>query len=209
MRLKTIFSTLLVLWLGPAIFAGPISIPPGDQPCAALQNVTILIIRHAEKPASGPELAPAGVWHAKAYVGYFKAFQIDGQPLQLDHIFCTADTVGSHRPRLTVEPLGQALKLPLDNRFKTKDPAALTREIRSHSHGKNILICWHHGEIAEVLARLGANPEALLPEGQWPEEVFGWLLELQYDDQGRLQTATCVHENLMPDGQATVSNKPL
>lgn len=203
MRFKLVgrvwLSTLLALWLVPAVFAVPIALPPGDQPCAALKNTTILIIRHAEKPDEGLELTPAGNLRARAYVGYFAAFKVDGQPVKLEHVFCTADSKGSHRPRLTVTPLSQALGLPLDNRFKTKNPAALTEEIRSQAHGKALLICWHHGEIPEVLTGLGANPEALLPGGKWPEDIFGWLLELRYDDQGRLQAAERVQEHLMPD----------
>jgi len=198
----------LGLWLVTAGLAAPVAIPPGDQPCVALKNATILIIRHAEKPDSGPELNPAGLERARAYPGFFAGFKIDGQPLRLDHIFCTADSAGSHRPRSTVEPLSQALKLPLDNRFKSKDAASLDGEIRTHDHGKNLLICWHHGQIPEVLAGLGANPEYLLPNGKWPEDVFGWLIELRFDDQGRLQSAQRVNEKLMPDDQATgVENK--
>jgi len=193
-----------MLWLVPSVIAGTAD-KLGDQPCAALKNATILVIRHAEKPVVGMELTPAGTARAQAYVGYFAGFHGEGQPLKLDHLYCTADSKGSHRPRLTVEPLGAALKLPLDNRFRTKNPAALTGEIRSQAHGKAILICWHHGEIPEVLAGLGANPEALLPGGKWPEEVFGWLVELRYDDQGRLQAAQCVNEHLMPDDQAATA----
>jgi hypothetical protein len=209
MRFKSVFKlwlgALLVLRLMPAVFAAQISVPPGDQPCAALQNTTILIIRHAEKPEEGPELTPVGSLRAKAYVGYFAGFKIDGQPLALDHIFCTADSEGSHRPRLTVMPLSQALKLPFDNRFRTKNPAALTGEIRNKTHGKAILICWHHGEIPAVLTGLGANPAAVLPGGKWPDEVFGWLIELRYDELGRLRTAQCVQEHLMPDDQAATA----
>jgi len=201
MRFKHVLTALMVIWLLPTAFAAPMVVRPGDQPCEALKNATILVIRHAEKPEDGLELTPAGEARARAYAGYFAGFKVDGQPVKLDHIFCTADTKGSHRPRLTVTPLSQALKLPLDNRFTTKNPAALTGEIRGHAHGKAILICWHHGEIPAVLSGLGANPAAVLPGGVWPDKVFGWLVELQYDDQGRLQTAQCVHEHLMPDDQ--------
>ncbi len=196
MRLKQVLSALLVIWVMPAVWAGSITTAPGEQPCAALENTTILIIRHAEKPPSGPELTPAGQARARAYVAYFAGLKIEGQPVTLDHIFCTADTAGSHRPRSTVEPLSAALHLPLDNRFKTKDPGALTGELRSRSHGKAILICWHHGEIPALLAGLGANPAALLPGGEWPPAEFGWVVELRYDDQGRLRAAECVKENL-------------
>ena len=40
----------------------------------ALKNATILIIRHAEKPATGPELTPTGNQRAAAYAQYFHEF---------------------------------------------------------------------------------------------------------------------------------------
>ena len=194
---KLLLNACLVLFLAPAVFAADL----GSQPCDALQNTTILIIRHAEKPDDGFELAPAGSARAAAYVDYFKQFQIDGQPLKLDRIFCTADSKGSHRPRLTITPLSQALKLTPDNRFANKDVAKLTTELRAQAHGRELLICWHHGEIPLLLSGLGANPESILPHGKWPDEVFGWLIELRYDAAGRLQDSRLIHENLMPDDQ--------
>lgn len=210
MRLKQVLGALVVVWLMPVVWAGSLTTPPGEQPCAALKNATVLIIRHAEKPPSGSELTSAGRARAQAYVAYFAGFKMDGEPLKLEHIFCTADTAGSHRPRSTVEPLSAALHLPLDNRFKTKDPAALTGEIRSRSHGKAILICWHHGEIPALLSGLGANPAGLLPGGEWPPDEFGWVVELRYNEQGRLKAAHCVKENWMPEdgGAAVTGNKP-
>ena len=187
-----------MLWLVPSVIAGTAD-KLGDQPCAALKNATILVIRHAEKPVVGMELTPAGTARAQAYVGYFAGFHGEGQPLKLDHLYCTADSKGSHRPRLTLEPLCQALKLPIDHRFANKSVPDLVREIRSQSHGQNLLICWHHGEIPALLQALGAAPESVLPHGKWPDDVFGWMIELRYDSTGRLQEQRCINENLMPD----------
>ncbi len=198
MNCKHALIALLTLWLAPAVLAGEPAGPAGGQPCAALTNATILIIRHAEKPASGTELAPAGTQRAGAYAGYFQQLQLDGHSVKPEYLFCTADTKGSHRPRLTLEPLSRALKLPIDNRFANKNAPELGREIRSHWHGQNLLICWHHGEIPALLQALGATPESVLPGGQWPDDVFNWMIELHYDATGRLQAARCIHENLMP-----------
>jgi hypothetical protein len=43
--------------------------PPSDHMPA---NVTIFIVRHAEKPEKGDDLAPEGVDRAQAYVKYFQ-----------------------------------------------------------------------------------------------------------------------------------------
>jgi hypothetical protein len=197
MRFHSLASVLVALCLVPVAYASAAN-KLGEQPCLALTNATILIIRHAEKPEVGFELTPAGVARAHAYVGYFEHFKIDDQPVTLDHLFCAADSKGSHRPRLTVEPIASALNLPLDNRFSAKDPAGLDAEIRSHPHGHTLLICWHHGAIPGVLESLGADPTALLPQGKWPDATFDWVIELRYDTQGRLHETHLIHEHLMP-----------
>ena len=199
--MKWILNLGLTLLFTPAAFAGDL----GSQPCDALKNTTILIIRHAEKPETGTMLTATGYERARDYVGYFNHFQIDGQPLHLNHLFCTADSKGSERPRLTITPVSQALKLRLDNRYSSKDALKLDQDIRSHSYGKELLICWHHGEIPNLLEGLGANPTELLPHGKWPENVFGWLIELRYDETGRLHETRVIHENLLPDDQATLT----
>jgi hypothetical protein len=205
MRSKFVWVLGLGCWLAVAVTAAEPAAGPagsvGSQPCAALTNATILIIRHAEKPADGPELSPPGTSRAAAYIAYFQHLQLDGRAVTPDHLFCTADSTGSQRPRLTLEPLSRALHLTIDSRFKNKDVAVFGQELRARPHGQNLLICWHHGEIPELLRSLGADPETVLPHGTWPEDVFGWMIELRYDEAGRLQTTRCIHENLMPDDQ--------
>jgi hypothetical protein len=181
-----------------AAFVGSCPAAPGGSP---LRDAVILIIRHAEKPETGPDLAPAGAQRADAYVNYFKNFQLDSQPLKLDCLFAAADSKNSHRPRLTLTPLSRALKLPLDTRFKDKDFQSLANDIQSTSHGKHILICWHHAAIPDLVRALSADPARLIPDGKWPAGVFGWLIELRYDHDGRLKAGECrrINEQLMPD----------
>jgi hypothetical protein len=169
-----------------------------------LKDTTVLIIRHAEKLETGFDLAPAGFKRADAYVDYFKDFQVDGKPLKIESIFATADTKNSHRPRLTVEPLSKSLHLTPNTSFKNKAADQLADELKTKSHGKEILICWHHGQIPELIKDLGANPEILLPKGKWPEDQFAWVIELKYDTEGKLVPAECkrIEEHLMPTDPA-------
>src|SRR5271155_5377145 len=92
-----------------ALIAICASVSLAETKPSPLQDAVILIIRHAEKPESGMDLTPTGEQRARAYVDYFKNFQIDSQPFKLDRLIATADSKNSHRPRLTLTPLSQAL----------------------------------------------------------------------------------------------------
>lgn len=165
-----------------------------------LSDAVILIIRHAEKPASGPGLSPAGQQRAEAYVPYFRNFTVDSTPLDLDYLVATADSRVSQRPRLTLEPLGKALQLKIDLRFQSKQGQELAAELQARPHGKRILIAWHHGAIPELLRALGADPAKLLPRAKWPDAEFAWVLLLRYDQAGHLipNATRRIPEGLMP-----------
>src|ERR1700704_3991187 len=66
------------------------------------KDAVVLIIRHAEKPDTGPGLSPSGQQRAEAYKDYFKNFTVDSKPLRVDAIFAAKDSKESERPRLTV-----------------------------------------------------------------------------------------------------------
>jgi broad specificity phosphatase PhoE len=195
MKLKLLFCGLLALWIHTAVFAEP----PDSGKYSALKNTVILIIRHAEKPDFGDGLSADGEARARAYAGYFKNFTIDGRPLKPDYLFAAADSKESHRPRLTIEPTGKALCLAIDSRFKDKNVQELADEIQSQPHGKAILIVWHHEKIPALLRALGADPNQVIPVAKWPEDVFGWLIQLRYDQNGQLIEAKRINEKLMPD----------
>ena len=166
-----------------------------DGKSNALSNAVILVIRHAEKPADGKGLAPAGEARAEAYVNYFSNFTMDGKPLKLDYLFATADSKQSHRARLTIEPTSKKLGLAIDNRFADEEFQKLADEIRAKPHGKCILICWHHGEIPQLIQSLGADSGQLLPKAKWPDAVYNWVIELRYDSDGHLVESKRITEN--------------
>lgn len=203
MKLHPLFRGLLALAIQTAVFAQPGRQVQSD----ALKDTVILVIRHAEKSRPSLDLAPAGVARAKAYVDYFRNYQIDGKPVKLDYLIAAADAKSSHHghpregpyPRLTLEPTSRALGLAIDNRFNDHHFHQLAEEILSTPHGKAILIVLHHEGIPPLLYALGAVPEQLLPNGSWPESVFGWLIQLRFDSDGRLFEARRIEENLMAD----------
>ena len=148
------------------------------------KNAVLLIIRHAESPESGHGLSPRGEERAKAYANYFQNFTVDSKRLEPNAVLVAADSKHSHRPRLTVQPFAKAANLPIDNRFANKQPADLATELRTNYQGKIILVCWHHGQIPALLRALGDSPEALLPNGKWPRDVYDWVIMFSFDENG-------------------------
>ncbi len=164
------------------------------------KDAVVLIIRHAEKPDSGPDLSPSGQQRAEAYKDYFQKFTVDTKPLIPDVIFAAKDSKQSHRPKQTVEPFAKAANLPIDTRFTINQSAELATALRATEQGKRILISWHHSDIPALLRALGAKPKSLLPDGKWPDPVFDWVLMLSYDQDGHLLPAGTrrINEHLMP-----------
>jgi hypothetical protein len=164
------------------------------------KDAVVLIIRHAEKPDTGPDLSVRGQQRAEAYKDYFLKFTVDSNQLEPDAIFAAKDSKESHRPRLTVEPFANAAKLRIDRRFSSNQSPELVALLRATQQGKRIVICWHHGDIPDLLRALGAKPKDLLPRGKWPDPVFDWIILLSYDQDGRLIPASTrrINEHLMP-----------
>lgn len=166
------------------------------------------MIRHGEKPQSGTGLAIAGQERAQAYAIYFQNYVLNSSSIKLDYIFATADSPESHRPRLTVEPLAKAIGLDINDKHKDKDYPKVADDILQNPKydNSNILICWHHGEILDLAAALGADannlpPSSNWPSPSWPGDIFGWLLQLCYDKDGNIipSQTICINEKLMYD----------
>ena len=173
---------LVALW----VMALALSAHAAGDTTTGLADATVLIVRHGEKPDSGPGLSPEGEARAQAYVAYFQPFMLDGSPFRPDMLVASADSKNSARERLTLTPLSQALKLPIDQRFADREVQNLVAALSTESHGKSILIAWHHGQLGKLIKAFGADPKALLPNGRWPEDVFNWVVVLRFDHTGQL-----------------------
>jgi|SRR5579871_223039 len=159
-----------------------------------LANMSVLIIRHAEKPDSGPSLNADGFARAKKYAQYFNPFHVDGTTIHVDALYAGADSAESTRPRLTLEPLSHATGLPLNTQFGSNEPEALVHALLTEPHGDDILIAWRHKKIPALLKAFGADPAALLPDGVWPDSIFDWVVLLRYDSAGHLETQKLIRE---------------
>ncbi len=161
-----------------------------------LAGNTVLIVRHAEKPATGTGLTPLGEARAQAYARYFVPFHEEGLSIPIDCLYAGADSTASVRPRLTLEPLSKATGLPLNTEVTTKDPPALVKLLTERPHGAHPLIAWRHGEIPALLEAFGASPTKLLPKGVWPDDVYDWVIVLTFDGEGKLASQTQLQEHL-------------
>ena len=161
-----------------------------------LSNNTVLIIRHSEKPDNGTGLNAAGEVRARLYTKYFQPFQEEGLSIQVDSLYAGADSKNSLRPRLTLEPLSKSSGIPLHSNIGTKDSELLVQELKTEAHGQHPLIAWRHSEIPTLLRALGASPDKLLPNGQWPDDVFDWVVVLNMGPDGELASAKVIHQSL-------------
>jgi hypothetical protein len=170
---------LFVVAIAP-IAAGAQTALPG------LANHWVVIVRHAEKPETGTGLTPAGVARANAYVSYFTHYKADGNVIKFGRLIATADSKNSFRERLTLEPLSKATGIPLELGFKNKQFGDMVKSLNDSPKPGNILICWHHGNIAPMVTDFGGNATKLIGAAKWPEDRFDWVIQLHYDASGRL-----------------------
>jgi hypothetical protein len=164
------------------------------------KDSVVLIIRHAENGGKDQRLAPRGEERAEAYKNYFLNFSVDSRRLEPNVVFAAKDSKKSHRPRLTVEPFAKAANVKIDTRFGNNDSNELAADLRANQQGKVILICWRHPYIPDLLSALGANPKQFLPNGKWPGAVYNWVIQLSFDQNGRLISSSSrrIDEHLMP-----------
>lgn len=171
-----------------------------DDGARGLRNVTILIVRHAEKPDQGSGLTPQGMQRAEAYAAYFDPLRLDGKTFQPQRLIATSDSKSSERPRLTLAPLAARLRLPLEQPYANKDVDQLVQSLRANNRAGVVLIAWHHGHINDLVNAFGANMTSITGSGAWPGDVYSWLIVLHFDEHGQLTTAgtQLVHEHLLP-----------
>jgi broad specificity phosphatase PhoE len=160
---------------------------------AAGPPATILLIRHAEKPASGTDLAPAGFERAKVMPELFAGGAAPHNLPRPDFLFATHVSKNSNRPVETITPLSESLGLPIRHEIADKDYAALVTELLSGKYaGKVVLVAWHHGSIPGLAKALGAVP----PYDPWPETQFDRVWRIDY--KAGKAVLTDLPQGLMP-----------
>jgi len=138
----------------------------------------ILLMRHAEKTGKADDfyLSAEGMRRAEQLVAYIP--QTFGRP---DFVYAAARSKRSVRSIETIKPLATALGIEMQYHIEDKEFELLVTEIfsKSEHHGKTVLVCWHHGKLPEIAARLGGQRGAF-PD-PWPQDVFNLILDFRYD----------------------------
>ena len=143
----------------------------------------VIIIRHAEKPDTGPDLNDRGYQRADALVGFFEndpAATRYGTPAAIYAMAPKGDG-GSLRAIETVTPLAKNLGLKVDADYKKDQLSQVVRDIMGNPKyaGKMVLVCWEHKVIPSLAQAFGwtSAPDS------WAGAVFdrAWVLDFAGD----------------------------
>jgi hypothetical protein len=121
-----------------------------------------------------PQLACKLHHHQDEFVGEYQQIPLKGGEPRFatpNFIFATQRSKHSKRPIETVTPLSIALSLPINDGYADKDSdikemCAAILDDQAFSD-KVVLICWHHGKIADVAKALGVTSPP-----KWDGKVF-------------------------------------
>jgi hypothetical protein len=165
-----------------------------------LRDVTVLIVRHAEKAEKGDGLNAQGQQRAEAYASYFDPWREGGETLMPQRLIATRDSKESERPRLTLTPLSQRLGVSIEQPYADDQVDDLARSLRESNHANVVLIAWHHGHIDKLIDALGGKAGKIIGRKSWPEDVYNWVVELHFDHHGDLDASRSrlVVEHLLP-----------
>jgi hypothetical protein len=67
------------------------------------------------------------------------------------------------RPYDTVEPLAQELGLTVDTSCGRDDSDCVANTVENYSGSGNILICWEHGQLTDIVEALGDSNAPTYP----------------------------------------------
>lgn len=122
----------------------------------------IIIVRHAEKdPKTGQLVDPQGLERAAALAYYLTETPYLQQFGQIAAVFASRQIDQSDRviPRTieTMMPVAELLQLPVHSPFNGFQTAQMANFILNSPKydGKNIVICWNHSSIIDLLRAFG------------------------------------------------------
>ncbi|KAF8954294.1 hypothetical protein BGZ46_002966 [Entomortierella lignicola] len=133
---------------------------------AAAHKPTVYLIRHGEKPSDGSNgLSSDGEKRAQCLRKVFSS----SSDYNIGYIMAQAyKSDGSReRPYLTVKPLAQDLGLKVDTSCDRDDPKCVKKAVGKYSGSGNILICWEHDALTDIVESLGDSDAPDYPDNDY------------------------------------------
>ncbi|CAG9954839.1 unnamed protein product [Clonostachys rosea f. rosea IK726] len=139
---------------------------------------TLYMIRHGEKPDDGSVgLSPEGEQRAQCLRTVF------GSSSQYNIGYVIAqeykESGKRKRPYDSVAPVASDLGLEVDTSCDRDDSKCVKRLIKNYDGDGNILLCWQHGQMNNILEALGAEDIENYPEDRY--DVI-WTVPSPYDE---------------------------
>ncbi|PTU21625.1 hypothetical protein P175DRAFT_0476970 [Aspergillus ochraceoroseus IBT 24754] len=140
-------------------------LPLGFLAAATLSSAasTVYLIRHGEKPSDGGKgLSALGEERAQCLRTVFGA----ASDYNIGYIMAeTPKKSGKRaRPYDTVLPLADDLGLTIDTSCDRDDADCVKDVVDSYSGSGNILICWEHSELTDIVEALGDSNAPTYPD---------------------------------------------
>ncbi|HKR59287.1 MAG TPA: phosphoglycerate mutase family protein [Pyrinomonadaceae bacterium] len=142
----------------------------------AVQPVTVILVRHAEKEVVPPEnkdpnLSSVGKERAQEIARMFENTGIVA-------LYATQ----YKRTEQTVSPLSQLLRIPI-TRIEAKKTSDLVKQIRSRPAGDTVFVAGHNNTVPEIIAALGGPQFPIIPETEFDNL---YILTIQHDGSTKL-----------------------
>ena len=150
------------------------------------QPAQVILLRHAEKPGdtAAMHLSPRGKERARALVALLGKRSKLTTNAPVAALYATRVTGHGHSLRTgeTLASLARELGLPVDTAFDSEDYQSLAASVLKNSayHGRTVIICWTHHEIAGLAGALGVKPKP----ASWKDSTFDRLWLIKPDSSG-------------------------
>lgn len=139
----------------------------------------VYLIRHGEKPSDGGTgLSAQGEKRADCVSNEF------GPNSDYNIGYILAQDYKSNgkrkRPYDTVKPLADKLGLTVDHDCDRDKPKCVRKKVDKYSGDKNILICWEHSALSDIVDKLGVKDVPSYPHDRYD---LIWKIDLDSDDR--------------------------
>ena len=139
----------------------------------------VILLRHAEKPATGDTLSPLGFKRATALVTYFSQNNLPFQLQTAVAVYAQSSDKdhGSTRCVQTIGPLANFLEVPLYTKYSRDEYKKMVEEIdKTYSTGL-VLICWSHDNLNKIAAQFGIKKTP-----KWTGSAYDPVWVIHFDD---------------------------